>query len=96
MYLEVRALQRNLWGWNEGSLQEEFRKERVLSLIGSRGLGIREIERRIGLREGMSCWPGEEQPGGGFGRAGDGEGVAAGQPSTAVTVAAALILSYLG
>lgn len=32
MYLEVRALQRNLWGWNEGSLQEEFRKEREFYL----------------------------------------------------------------
>lgn len=59
-------------------------------------MGVREIERHIGLREGMSGWPGEEQPGGGFGRAEDGEGLAAGQPPTAVTVAAALILSYLG
>lgn len=57
-------------------------------------MGIREIERRIGLREGMSGWPGEEQPRGVFGRAGDGEGVAAGHPHCCNH--AALILSYLG
>lgn len=34
----------------------------------------------------MSGWPGEEQPRGVFGRAGDGEGVAAGHPLTAVTM----------
>ena len=56
----------------KGLYRKSLGRRRVLSLIGSRGLGIREIERWIGLREGMSGWPGEEQPGGGFGRAGVG------------------------